>query len=349
MKGLKILFKIILALVVLFAVFLVILTLGEYKPKKEEVLVVENPNTKKMPKEFTLTLWNIGYAGLSEKEDFFMDGGKKGRPDNKELVQENLAGIQNLLQENHTDFVILQEVDENSRRSYYMNQKKLIQSNFSEYTASYGYNYRCLYVPVPFPPMGKVNSGLLSLSRYEIEKSIRHQFVGNYAWPVSLFQLKRCFVENYIPIEGSDKYLVLINTHNSAYDKGGFLRKQQLSQLREVLLTHYEQGHYVLVAGDWNHGLPGVPADLFPSVQAVPDWRISFPENWMPEGWTWAYDKSTPTIRTVDVPYEKGFNYINIIDGVLCSPNISVVEAKTFDEEFRYSDHNPSRYTFKLK
>ena len=46
-----------------------------------------------------------------------------------------------------------------------------------------------------------------------------------------LFDLDRCFAVNYLPVEGSDKKLVLINLHMSAYDKGGTIRAEQLKML----------------------------------------------------------------------------------------------------------------------
>ena len=58
--------------------------------------------------------------------------------------------------------------------------------------------------------------------------------------------------------------LVLINTHNSAYDDGS-LKKAQMEQLKVVLVEEAAKGNFVIVGGDWNQfpagfeGFPGIP------------------------------------------------------------------------------------------
>ena len=54
--------------------------------------------------------------GLDASMDFFYDGGEKVRPE-KHVVKENLTGILLTLEQfQEHDFVLLQEVDKNSKR-----------------------------------------------------------------------------------------------------------------------------------------------------------------------------------------------------------------------------------------
>ena len=55
------------------------------------------------------------------------------------------------------------------------------------------------------------------------------------------------------------------------------------------------------------------------------------------------------TCRGADIPYEKGVNYVTVIDGFIVSDNVEVTENFTVDTEYAFSDHNPVKLTFKLK
>ena len=46
--------------------------------------------------------------------------------------------------------------------------------------------------------------------------------------------------------------LILINSHMSAYDKGGKMRVKQLKLLNSVMESEYKKGNYVIVGGDFN-------------------------------------------------------------------------------------------------
>src|SRR3712207_7070413 len=43
-----------------------------------------------------------------------------------------------------------------------------------------------------------------------------------------------------------------INTHCSAYDKGGKMKLEQMKYLSQFIDSEYKKGNYVLVGGDWN-------------------------------------------------------------------------------------------------
>ena len=85
----------VLGAVILAAVlFILFLTIVEYRPKPVEDIPFTS-GTKMLIKDkpYSLMSWNIGYAGLGKDEDFFMDGGKKVRPDSKQVVEKYFDGI----------------------------------------------------------------------------------------------------------------------------------------------------------------------------------------------------------------------------------------------------------------
>lgn len=337
----------LLILVVAFAIFLIYATVDDYKPATVE-LQHDNNQAPVLSdsSDLQLLIWNIGYAGLDASMDFFYDGGKQMRP-SEEGVINNLKGIvKNLSPYAEYDFLLLQEVDRNSKRSYHLNQTEIIEGHFPDFKSFFGMNYKVAFVPIPIKtPMGKVESGLLSLSKLSPSVVSRHSFPGNYAWPMKLFMLDRCFLVNRYPVSnGSD--LVIINTHNSAYDDGS-LREQQMSFLQELLLSEYKQGNFIIVGGDWNqtpYGFsPELPSHKFDTL------NLTYIDKDYPEAdWNWAFDSSLPTNRRVAVPYDRSTSLTTVIDYFLLSPNIELKEVKTVDVNFEFSDHQPVQLKVRL-
>ncbi|MFK7971021.1 MAG: endonuclease/exonuclease/phosphatase family protein, partial [Bacteroidia bacterium] len=230
--------------------------------------------------------WNIGYAGLGAKSDFWKDGGEMVHSD-KEIVEEYLAGITSVIRQyrDTADFFLLQEVDRNSARSYHIDQAKALAKELPGFGWSFGKNYDVDYIPVPLlDPYGGVESGLVTFATTKAESIARFSFEGNYAFPTGLFYLDRCYLLSRFPLN-SGKQLVVINTHNSAYDDGT-LKKRQMAQMAEVLKAEYAKGNFVIVGGDWNQmppgfaGLPGFPVKASSG--------INVPEVYPEAGWTWA-------------------------------------------------------------
>ena len=73
--------------------------------------------------------------------------------------------------------------------------------------------------------------------------------------------LDRCFVVSRFNLSNG-KDLVLMNTHNSAYDAGGKLRDAEMPIIRDLMIEEYEKGNYVVAGGDWNQNPPGYDFNL---------------------------------------------------------------------------------------
>jgi len=318
------------------------LTVTEYRPDAVEELEVQGAagwNSPKLGEKIDILSWNIGYAGLGKDEDFFMDGGVKSRPDSKEAVETYLRGIyQTAYSEKYNfDIVLMQEVDTDSHRTYGINEMDYL--GVDAYT--YALNHSCGFVPIPIPPIGKVHAGLMTQSTYLVESAKRISLPCPFGWPSRTANLKRCLMATYIPIEDSDKQLVLVNLHLEAYDSGEG-KIAQTKVLKEFILSEYEKGNYVIAGGDFNQTFPGA-LDLYP-VKNSDLWAPgTLTEDIMPEGWQLEYDISTPTCRLLNQPYDpsdENTQYF-VIDGFIISPNVTVEKVETLDIGFEYSDHNP--------
>jgi hypothetical protein len=347
MRFLKAALWFLLGLAGLFLIFLVFSAIDDYRPHPEELEYTSvNPDIIS-DSTFSVMTWNLGYGGLDSSMDFFYDGGKQVRP-KKDQVKENIEGILRTLGNLHgLDFYLLQEVDLLAKRSYRNNIYQKIADEFSDYHTSFAKNYDVAFVPLPpAKPMGRVVSGLQTLSVYTPKEVKRISFPGNYSWPVSMYMLDRCFMVNRHMLENG-KELIMINTHNSAYDDGS-LRTQQMNFLKEFLLEEYAAGNYIVVGGDWNQSptgfKPKFAEDIFDEVDLT-----YIPENFPASNWNWAYDPEYPTNRRLKKPYKEGETPTTLIDFFLLSPNLEVLYVHGIDLNFIFSDHQPEILKFKIK
>ena len=327
-------------------------TLNDYQP--EEVISMELKNNQEvMPKDSAVLdflIWNIGYTGLGNESDFFLDGGTMVRT-TKELNQQYLDGVVSTVKSQaDADFILLQEVDLKAKRSYKVNTYEKIASSLPDFTRSHAMNFNVKFVPKPLisvSPIGQVQSGLATYSKYKISKSTRYQFPGSYGWPTRAFHLDRCMLETRVPLENG-KELIVINSHNSAYD-GGVLKPQEMAYLKEHLLKEYDKGNYVIVGADWNQCPPGFAYDTFSKASAEDYHQDNIAKDYMPEGWQWAFDETVPTNRKLSTKYVKGETFTTLIDFYLISPNLDLIDVQGVDLDFAYSDHQPVRLKIQLK
>ena len=169
----------------------------------------------------------------------------------------------------------------------------------ADYQSCFALNYECGFVPFPVTdPIGKVSSGLATYSRYTLADSVRQSLPVPFSWPVRAANLKRCLLISRIPVEGTDKELVIINLHLEAYDDGEG-KTAQTQQLTNLLLEEYEKGNYVIAGGDFNQFFTGLDPVIKPTSQWVPGYLDA-----LPEGWDYLYDDTTPTCRLLNQPYD---------------------------------------------
>ncbi len=340
-----------LALVLVAALGLVgYLTVNEYRPQEVEGLALDLAARQTVPSpgtKYTVVTWNLGYASLGRDQSFFMDGGSMVRPERRSIVEENLTGILGALSAQKADVYLLQEVDRDSRRSHFVNQVQALRHGLS-LTSAFALNYKCDFVPFPWPMLGRVESGLMTLSGLKVTQATRESLPVPFGWPMRVANLKRCLLVERIPVLGGHKELVLINLHLEAFDDGEG-RKAQTRQLMDILATEYRNGNYVIAGGDFNQSFPGAE-EAYP-LRLKQLWEPGqLLEEDLPEGFSYAFDPSAPTCRSVHEPYsgDRQNSQFYGIDGFILSPNIKVNHLETVDLNFQNSDHQPIRLEFTL-
>ncbi len=335
----KIVALLLALLVAAVAGFALFLTLTEYKPAPTESLTVTPSALQRQPavgQQLTVVTLNTGYGVLDRTQDFAMEGGKGENPQTEACVRQNMAGLLSSLDALDAQVVLLQEVDEPSSRSFGLDQVDYYRRGLAM-NAAMAYNYKCEFVPFPWPPMGQVASGLVTLTELQVTSAERISLPVPFTWPVRTANLKRCLLVERVPVAGTDKELVIVNLHLEAYDDGDG-RLAQTQQLVQLLEAEAADGNYVLAGGDFNQSFPNAPA--MPVVE--PDaWQPGvLPE--LPEGLRYVYDASHPTARSVSKPYsgDRSDTQLYVIDGFILSDNLKVNLVETVDLNFLCSDHN---------
>jgi len=352
MKKIIILFLIFVAALLLsFGGFIAWIHDNDYQPPKKELLQLTTqqiPTVIRYPR-MHLATWNIGYAGLDKAMDFFYDGGSKTMT-SAEQTDSNMAGILNILKKNESiDIWLLQEVDKKAKRSYWKDETKLIAEAKPQFNAVFATNYKVPFVPMPVTnPMGQVEAGLMSLSLFTPTLCRRHAYPELTSWPKRLFLLDRCFIEMRLPIS-TGKELIIINTHNSAFISDQSSMDKELAVLRNLMMTEFYSGNYVIVAGDWNMN----PYHFEPSGDYNGHRFVASPVNigrgFMPQEWQIVSDGNAPSNRFLNEPYVKGTTGTTTIDFFVLSPNIKLNKVITVDLGFEFSDHNPVFIDIELK
>ncbi len=337
------------------------LTVDEYSPRPVETLEVEGEGHKTVPKDSTIRVmsWNLGYGALGDNADFFMDGGKMVYSADKERVLSNLNMDIEAIEKVSPDILMFQEMDTNSARSRFVNEPEYMagHSNLEIFDGAFAfaYNFKVSFVPLPVPPIGKVNAGLGFFTDYEVTSAERLALPCPFTWPLSTMNLKRCLQEVRMPVEGTDKELVIINLHLEAYDDGEG-KIAQTRELKEVINKEIEKGNYVVAGGDFNQIFSNADTSKFPMLDRKDAWipgTIDVTE--FGDEVSFLTDTNVPSCRSLDRPYDTAeskdptdFQYY-VIDGLIVSSNIEVEEIHTEDLGFVSSDHNPIVMDIKLK
>ena len=347
---LKLILTVLIVLVILVAGLFGYLTITEFNPEEgtvdsleihaaaaDRAEAVESPDT--MP--LRIVTWNIGFGALGDNADFFMDGGKSVITSDKTRVQSNMQMISEELKSLSPDIIFVQEVDKNSSRSYGIDETALLQETFPYMDTTFANNYKVAFVPYPIPPMGRMDSGILTMSSLPIAQAERIQLPCPFAWPVRIANLKRCLMIDRIPLEDG-RELVLINLHLEAYDNGeGKVKQTQM--LQQIMQQEAEKGNPVIAGGDWNQIFSSADHGQFPLQEGK--WECGQIDVTQFAGdWQFLMDADLPSCRSLDQVYagadKDTFQYY-LLDGFILSSDIKVLSCKTQDLDFVCSDHNP--------
>ena len=336
------------ALVAVFLIFLLTAVITDYRPAGREVLQdrsgISSDTTEVLPDSLSILCWNIGYGGLGDDMDFFYDGGTQVRT-SRERTLANIDGIITEIRRHNPDIILLQEVDECSRRTYRINEVEMLREAFPDYHIFLGYNYKSFFVPIPLKaPMGKVASGVVLMSRTAPEEVVRWQYPSRFPWPVSMFNLKRCLLTaSFRKADGGS--IIIGNTHNTAYDTGN-MRTAETGFIGEMTKKLRSGGIPFIIGGDWNQYPPAYTPS--PDEDSNPHFStVRLDEDLLGGTGRIIYDRQTKTLRHLNTVFGPE-SVLTVTDYFYVSPDIRVDTMQAIDLRFRYSDHQPAVLRIKL-
>lgn len=358
-KALKII-GIVLGAIILVALIYVAYVFGSYnRIEDKQPQTVEHKGSVEAGavttgETYSIMTYNVGFGAYTQDFSFFMDGGKSSWAKSEPFLRENLEGMGKYIKSLDTDFVILQEVDQDGTRTYHVPEVDILEEHIGDGDFVFALNYHSAFLMWPLTePHGANKSGLLTYSSYTIDNAIRRSL------PIAtsvkkIVDLDRCYNISRIPVDNG-KFLCIYDVHLSAYGSDASVRAGQLEMLFEDMQADYAAGNYVIVGGDFNHNLrDGAGTD-------APGWAQPFPQDQMPAGYAMAYKQCDPstlniakdTCRDSNIPYIENGQVTDIltvmVDGFIISDNIKVVTYENQANEFMYSDHNPVKMEFVLE
>ena len=195
-------------------IYFLYVLLSFYRIPDNTELAIENNQSRIVEQgvEYTAVTYNVGFGCYSQEFSFFMDEaewkdgshtrGVYGKGMSREDVIENVETQAAVLRDIRPDFILLQEVDTDSTRSYHIDMASYFEETFPFMGGTYTSNFHSPWLNLPvLDPIGAVNSGILTLSRFKTDYAVRRSY------PIAsdlskLFDLDRFFTFERIPVKG---------------------------------------------------------------------------------------------------------------------------------------------------
>lgn len=330
----------------LFLVFLVIVipviafyfwgSAGNYeKIDYDQIMIYKTDEFTATKDTLSLLTYNIGYlSGMTN--NLPIDRTQK-------LFNDNLTLTYKLLFDLNPEFVGLQEVDFNAKRSFEVNQMKEIAVSGGFNYAAKAVNWDKNYVPFPYgwpnTHFGQVYSGQAILSKYKIidnELNVLSKPLGNPFY-YNAFYLDR--IAQVSKIDMSGREIILINVHLEAWDVP--TREKQAKTLLKIY-RKYADKYPVLLFGDFNSTPPNA-TNPYAIEQAMhlllsePGLKTAISDSTYlaNEKAYFTYDSRNPSIKIDYILYN--------------SEKIKGIDAQVVSEAGEISDHLPVYFRFVLK
>ncbi len=272
---------------------------------------------------FSIITYNIGYlSGMTNNLAV-------EKP--KSLFYNNLQTSLTQFKKINADIIAFQEIDFNSKRSYYINQQNEIAKlgyNFVGKTI----NWDKKYLPFPYFPIsmqfGKILSGQSILSKYKIISQERFTLERNKtnSFYYDAFYIDR--LAQIVKINIQSETLVLINVHLEA-----FHQETRLKQTKKIieLYNRYRNEFPTILLGDFNSDINYNDASINLLLKLSKTGNAVFNKNDIQN----TFNSKKPTDRLDYIFYNTDF--IQFIDG------------RVLTEFKQASDHLPLLMNFKIK
>lgn len=335
-----------------------------------QVVGKNKSNTISLNTSLDIITYNLSYGIMDPEFSYFkaettmpngsVKRGSSSRATNKDRVSININGSAELVGKganSSTDFILFQDIDVDSTRSYYINQQDILADVLSNFAGVFAENGSSNYVFSPISsPLGKIDTRMATFSNKYMSYKIRHSLTSNTEFMEKYGANDNCIIlTQYRTTSG--KILTVINVNIGIYES----EEVRNTNLEEILrYMDYEAntlGHYVVVGGSFGYLLNGEDGE-FLNTSGSPSWSECFPESFSTEALKKigfrvvkdevALDQKIGTVRDMSTEYNKGVSFEAVIDGFIVSKGVTVEDVSVIDNGFLYSSHNPVKMSFKL-
>jgi endonuclease/exonuclease/phosphatase family metal-dependent hydrolase len=252
---------IILGLMVGLLVILVwAITFHPATEQTETVICAENAPVLQSGQTLKLLTYNIQYMAGKNYVFFYdlpNDAGPDERPSSADMTQ-SINEVAHIIQDEDPDIILLQEVDDGSKRTDYEDQLARLLSLLPD---DYACHTSAFYWQAAFVPhrriMGAIGHKLSIISKYRLEQATRYQLpLAPADLLTQQFSPKRAILEARLPVEGDQDFVVL-NTHLEVSNRGTGVKQAEIAQIDERLTELNRTGQPWLLGGDFNLLPPG--------------------------------------------------------------------------------------------
>lgn len=242
----------------LVAAFFATVWLLTYHPAEVQPEAVTSPSGAPLlqaGQRLKILTWNVQF--LAGKDYVFWHDtpnfdGPHERPTPQSLAR-TLAEVSRVIRAENPDIVLLQEVDDGSRRTDHEDQLRCLLTLLppeycSHVTAFY---WKAAFVPHP-RIWGAAGMKLATISKYKISRGVRHQLALP---PTDLltrqFSTKRAVLEARLPLAQGGE-LAVLNTHLDAFAAGTKTMHLQVVEIDSILAALDARGMAWVLGGDFN-------------------------------------------------------------------------------------------------
>lgn len=307
-----------------------------------EIRTSEQPLPQAGPELRVLT-WNLGYGALGKDADLFTDGGTSFRALSKQQIVAASTAIATELSRTPSDLICLQETAKAGILTRNVDVQSVIDKAFPNRDRYFWADLKTILLPRLF---GNAN-GMASYSAKASSQCRIIDLPGATTILVGLVKKPYVGLMNKLPIHGTDKAWVVINIHLPFFRVTQTQRMAYLARLFDVARREFDQGNYVIIAGDWNSRLCPTSFEHATDPKVL-SWYSDLPKDGILSGWQLMIDPKTPTVRSVDAAFSKGQTYTAVFDGFVVSPNVQASSVKTRDLDFAFSDHQSVEAVFSI-
>ena len=202
LKALLILLAVLLAVVIIYVGY-VMLSYDRIPDNQE--LEIRNPQETdlavRLGEEYAIVTQNVGFGAYTDDFTFFMDGGVESWAKSPESVIECINAAAEEVSSLEPDFILFQEVDFDSTRSYHIDEQEILRAAFPQMAEVDAVNYHSAFLMYPLTqPHGSSNSSMVTFSSVGITGALRRSLPISTGFSKFL-DLDRCYTISRVPTE----------------------------------------------------------------------------------------------------------------------------------------------------